>query len=232
MLIGLLAWYDESPADLTRAIESCAGVVDWLVALDGRYESFQPESPVNSPVEQHKAIERACAEAGIVYTIQQPQDPWQHEGVKRTHLFTVAQQIGTIDEDWLLPIDADEELRNTDALREYLDSSAARDHTAAAFHYHTPGSLDAMDAEERAVTIAGTETRSYTQVRLLRLQRGMHVIPPTHYAFACDAGPISRQQFTFRPDSFHILHHTMSRPMDRKRAKADHIKRRGERGEQ
>jgi hypothetical protein len=231
MLIALLAWYDEPVADLERAIESCAGTVDWLIALDGRYESFRPGAPVNSPVEQVRAIERACSAAGIVHTIQQPQEPWQHEGVKRSHLFTVAQQIGTIGEDWLLPIDADEELRNTDALREYLAGSAAREHTAAAFYYHTPGSLDAMDAEERAVTIAGTETRSYTQVRLLRLQRGLHVVPPTHYLFACDDGPVTRAQFTFPPDSFHILHHTMSRPMERKRLKAQHIKRRGERGE-
>jgi hypothetical protein len=227
-LIALLAWYNEEPADLQRAIASCAGIVDHLIALDGPYETF-PHDSVCSPMEQWGAIERACADASITCDIRDHHDPWRNEGHKRTMLFQLAEQQGTIGRDWVIPIDADEELAGTEHLAAFLADPGTA--TRTSFWYHTqphPG----MTPEEHSITLAGTETRSYAQTRLLRLSRGMHVVQPTHWVFHDAAGPLTEPHHQFKPDEFHIRHHTMHRSLDRKQAKADHVQARNARGEQ
>jgi hypothetical protein len=227
-LHALLAWFNEPDDMLARAVASCAGVADHLVAIDGPYQSF-PHRTTRSRSSERATILRACRKAGVECTIVQPGVAWLNEGAKRTALFQMAALLGSIHDDWVVPIDADEELVNGHLLREYVENAPAS-HQAAAFTYVTPDAD--MDADERAVTDAGTETRTMTQVRALRLVPGLRVQQPTHYLFEHDGGVITSPDHTFVESGFHILHHTMSRGMDRKQAKAEHIKMRTMRGEQ
>lgn len=225
-LFGLLAWYDEEPWTLRRAIQSCAGTVTHLIAIDGPYATY-PHTSKRSPIDQSQAIIAECRQLGIE-CIMTPPAVWYNEGVKRTALFQVAEHHGTLGQDWVLPIDADEELQNTEDLNTWLQSDPSE--SRAAFWYLTVPNLS-MTPEERDVTIRGTETRSYAQTRLLRLSPGMHVRQPTHWQFADLNGPLSHAQYTFPPDSFHIRHHTLHRSPARKQAKAEHVHRRTLRGE-
>jgi hypothetical protein len=228
-LHALLAWFDEDCDALIRAVESIAPIADHIIAIDGPYETF-PHTAVASHQIQAQVIRWGCARHATPCTIYQPGIAWRNEGYKRTALFDIAHQYGTAHTDWVLPIDADEELVNGEQLRAYIDTAPA-DHTCASIYYHTP--TQDMDKAEQAITQAGTETRSYAQPRLMRLLPGLRVRQPTHYIFDHDGGTISTPSHEFAyPDGPYFLHHTMTRPLERKQAKAAHIEARNRRGEQ
>jgi hypothetical protein len=223
-----LAWYDEPIADLERCVASCAGVVDHLIAVDGPYETF-PHASTHSPSNQVEAIQSAAMDAGMRCTILSPGIAWRHEGYKRTAMFDLAAQHGTMGRDWLLPIDADEELANTGDLRAFLDAEQIGV-TSASFWYHIQPRTDLTDIEIEALE-AGTELRSYEQTRLLRLMPDLRVVQPTHSVFASCEGIIGEPDHSFESGSFHILHHTLHRSLERMQAKVEHVTTRNARGE-
>lgn len=105
-LCALLAWYDESPEYLAATVHSLARIdVDVLVALDGRYATFSPDSPCTSDPEQLHAIKLAAGEAGIEYETYTPAAPWPSEVEKRNDLFRRGELHRP---DWYFVVDGDE----------------------------------------------------------------------------------------------------------------------------
>lgn len=228
-MFALLAWYDEPIGDLQAAVRSCSGVVDHVIAVDGRYRLFRPDSAAASPVEQSTAIQESATGIGAACTIVRPVDAWYSEGQKRTTMFRVAESLGVVFADWVIPVDADERLRCTKDLRTILESTSA---DRIAFRYVTPDAD--MPADERSVTNAGTDTRSMMLTRLLRLMPGMRVEPPTHWAFTAlnregVRGSLGKPDLTL--DDFYIQHNTMTRSLQRKQHKAEYVNARNAIGE-
>lgn len=220
---ALLAWYDEPTSDLRRAVDSCAGLIDHIVAIDGRYQHFNPDGEPSSPSVQRKVIGAAADRLGIAHTIVTPTKPWESEGAKRTALFRVAEALGEVGTDWVIPLDADEELVCPDpaSVREAL---AASPHPVHGLHYETPV------PERTPLLEAGTDLRTLTLPRVLRLHRGMYVVPPTHYQFRTRDG-IDLTKHADPIPGLHMLHHTATRSIDRQQTKAEYIQKRTEIGE-
>jgi len=219
---ALLAWYDETPADLTRAVLSCEGIADHVVALDGRYQLYAPERSPSSSPDQAEAIRAACALIGVACTIHTPTTPWASEGHKRTAMFQIATTLGTINDDWVIPIDADEEfVGDPVALRAALRNTQQ---LVLGLYYKTPKPEVVTDEMH-----AGTDMRSLWQGRVLRLVPGLRVKPSTHWHFLCDAG--SLRQYEANVTAIHVLHHTAARATDRVSEKAEYIYRRNGAGE-
>jgi hypothetical protein len=104
---GLLSWYDEEPAHLTRCIESLAPLVDHIVAVDGAYAAY-PDAHAASPVDQWLAIQCAAIRCDLPCDVFTPDQPWQGGEVeKRAAMFQHARDCGATPDDWLLVIDAD-----------------------------------------------------------------------------------------------------------------------------
>jgi hypothetical protein len=227
---ALLAWYDEPIDALERAVQSCEGFADHLIAIDGRYRLFAPDKPAASDPEQAEAIRFMAEVCNLKATIITPTGPWASEGEKRTELFRQAELAGTPYEDWVIPIDADEEFTNTNGVREFL-STATGD--AYAFHYDTID-VDTIPAgERRDVLLAGTDVRSHAQTRCLRLMIGMRVEPPTHWQFT-GVFPDRVRRKLDKPEGIlglRIVHHTVKRPYERWVSKAEYVEARTAAGE-
>ena len=107
-IVGLLAWYEESPSWLAGTIASLmtAGV-EHLVAVDGAYALF-PGGRHRSGSEQHGAILETAHACGMGVTIHTPQKVWaDNEIEKRSFLFRLAEQVSEPD-DWYFVMDADQ----------------------------------------------------------------------------------------------------------------------------
>jgi hypothetical protein len=117
-LVGALAWYDESPATLDRCLRSLVGVVDVLVALDGRWELHDDGAPALSPAGQTLALEQAAGETMLPTYLYSGPKVWPDQVTKRACLMALASERA----DWILVIDADEYVAecDTDALRRTL----------------------------------------------------------------------------------------------------------------
>lgn len=104
-LVAALAWYWESPEFLTRCVQSLAGAVDHLVALDGPWEGFPHELPCSNPAEYAAIIETAN-EVDLGLTISKPGSArvWPSQVAKRDALMKIAGELG----DWIFVIDGDE----------------------------------------------------------------------------------------------------------------------------
>lgn len=148
-LAALLSFYDEQPHHLHRAITSLPiAHVTHLVVLDGAYAAF-PGAKGQSPHEQVQAIETACSEAMLNLTLEQPSGPWAgNEMQKRTALFALAETVTDTD-DWLLIIDADEQVITApDNLHERLNATK-RDVAEITFEH--PGETRMMPRLFRAI---------------------------------------------------------------------------------
>lgn len=114
-IIGLLAWFDEPPADLRRAVEShrLCGVSDFM-AVDGAYGLF-PEAANASPQEQYDVLDaRGCV-------IHQPDRVWESEVEKRAAMFQLARDaFQPSADDWFWVFDADEYVKDPVDLRPVL----------------------------------------------------------------------------------------------------------------
>lgn len=106
-VLGLLAWYDESPIWLAAAVVGAAKLCDHIVAVDGAYSLF-PKGRAWSTPEQAQAITEAAHAAGVGCTIHHPAETWAGNQIeKRTLMFDLAAQIAT-EEDWAFVFDADD----------------------------------------------------------------------------------------------------------------------------
>jgi hypothetical protein len=144
-------------------------------------------------------------------------------------MFRLAEALGVVYQDWCIPIDADERFQNVEGVRDLLGATELDRYS---FRYVTPDAD--MSDEERHLTNLGTDTRSTTITRCLRVLPGMRVDPPTHWLFSGigrDGGRISLRPAQAHLEDFHILHQTMRRPLDRKTLKAEYITARNAIGE-
>jgi hypothetical protein len=111
-LVAALAWYEEPPASLERLVVSLAGVVDALVACDGRWHLMPGESTF-SPIEQAVALSDACEQEGIEYfAYGLPVEAYATQVAKRDALMAAAAEHG----DWILVIDGDELIEHADGM--------------------------------------------------------------------------------------------------------------------
>lgn len=103
-IVAALPWYDESTAFLDRCVRSLEGVVDVLVALDGRWQLYDEDAPVLSHWTQSHAIARAADAITLEHYVYMGPTVWQSQVEKRRALMELASEQG----DWVLVIDADE----------------------------------------------------------------------------------------------------------------------------
>lgn len=108
-IVGLLSWFDEDSAFLTRAIRSHAdaGLLDALVAVDGRYALYG-SGECMSARDQYDAIRDACAEMPLA--LVSTETPWPGEVHKRAALFRHGLALAEVGRDWFWIIDGDNEL--------------------------------------------------------------------------------------------------------------------------
>ena len=126
-IVGALSWFDERPEDLYRAVTSHAqaGLLDALVAVDGRYALY-PSDRVVSSREEYDAISQAAAEHRLTLTLVRHEEPWPGEVRKRTATFQHALALSRIGRDFVWVIDGDNELlapADGDAARALLAST-------------------------------------------------------------------------------------------------------------
>lgn len=91
---------------------SLGAVVDELVALDGRWKSYDDGSPSSSTAEEYDAIANGCITAGIKHRIIAHDRPWSSQVEKRAALMEFAGE----DADWIFVLDGDEWLYRADGL--------------------------------------------------------------------------------------------------------------------
>lgn len=109
-VIGLLSWYDESPAWLAACVASFGRHIDHLIAVDGPYAAYPHQGVIRSDPGQVEVIQRTCDALGIGLTLHQPTEAFfGNEVEKRTLAFRLA-QLHTDTCDWIWVIDADEVL--------------------------------------------------------------------------------------------------------------------------
>lgn len=106
-VVGLLAWYDESPLWLAAAVTGAAKLCDHVIAVDGAYALYPGGRARSDPEQAHALVESAYA-AGVGLTVHQPDEVWMGNQVeKRSVMFSLAAQITTAD-DWVFVFDADD----------------------------------------------------------------------------------------------------------------------------
>lgn len=116
----MLAWFNEDPATLHRAVSSLTVIADRLVAADGGWDLY-PDASLSSPPEQAQAIQEACDQAGIQLDLY-PGQKYTGQVAKRQFMLNRAAGHS----DWVMPLDADWELQgHRDQIRAQLDRSQA-----------------------------------------------------------------------------------------------------------
>lgn len=119
-LVGLLSWFEEEPDWIHECVQSLAGKIEHLVALDGGYGLFPGARPASDD-KQHRALVRATRKAGMGLTLELPPNVWDSEMSKRSRLFRLGELL-TGPEDWYFVMDADQLVTEWPAdLRELLE---------------------------------------------------------------------------------------------------------------
>lgn len=138
IVTGMLAWYDEDPAILHRAVTSLSVVADRLIAVDGRWD-YYPGHPTPSPKPQYDTIRKAARNVGLDLELhlRHEAQPWAGQVAKRNHMLALAAPGS----DWVLPLDADWEFQgDRDTIRQQLATTTA---DAMRVAFHTPPNPDA-----------------------------------------------------------------------------------------
>lgn len=169
-LVGIVPWYDESPAMLAACVGSLARAgVTHVVAVDGAYALY-PGGKRSSAWDQHDAIRGACVGAGVGLTLHVPEDVWHGNEVgKRSFCLRLAEQVTSAD-DWYFVMDADQVVTTSLGLLETLEDNADWDVAEVRFHDTDTDSL------------CGYPVRC-----LFRAIRGLHV-QGTHRTYATPSG--------------------------------------------
>lgn len=103
-IVGVLSWYDESPAWLAAAVAGYGRFCDAIVACDGAYALFPGARPRSHP-DQADAIVAACEAADVECVVHRPRDVyWGNEVEKRNQTLALA---GSIRPDWVVVFDGD-----------------------------------------------------------------------------------------------------------------------------
>lgn len=233
-LAAAICWYDEDPAWLERCVRSLAPIVDTIIHADGPWQDFPHDGPV-SPIEQRRAI-IVAAHAHDLGVIDVKPRVWASQVEKRQALYAAGWRAA----DYLLVIDADEELRcaNPDAIRATIEAAGG---DAFNVRVQTPIGRGKSIAPGAATAPVG----SRWQPRIMKAHGSMRVGPVSHQTIttpdrviwmhnhadiAEHAGKARGVIRTLRGDSAYIVNHTHSRDAERMAAKADYGKARAERG--
>jgi len=106
-IVGVLIWYDESPAWLANAVCGFGRVCDEIVAVDGAYSMYPGARPRSNP-DQAEAILAAAETMGVGCTIHRPKDVfWGNEVEKRNLSLRLAGSLGLTRDDWVMVFDGD-----------------------------------------------------------------------------------------------------------------------------
>lgn len=250
-LIALLCWWDEPESWLAATVASLARIgVDHLIAVDGGYYLY-PDSTARSGIEQAVTIMNVCDALDIGLTLDRPKTRWiGGEVEKRTYMFQLAAAIGTIGEDWLFIIDADEVITAADdGLKAEL---AACEHDSVIgfpWQRRDPFGIRETDAlTEKAWEISRNHPQprwfQETQVRFVRLLENMRM-ERTHYTIVgerdgveyCMRADEAGKKMGFTPSALHwpdcevhIEHREPWRDAQRQLEKRDYYRDRDELG--
>ena len=105
-----MSWFDEDPRWLTASVTAFAKLCDHVIAVDGAFFAY-PEARPASGGDQAESIVAAARAAGIGLTIHVPQTVWMgNEPAKRSCYARLVNALATPYEDWMLVLDADEEV--------------------------------------------------------------------------------------------------------------------------
>lgn len=131
-IVAALPWYDEQPSWLDRCVRSLDGVVDELVAIDGRWDLYDDGAPVLSHFEQEIAVSKAANAIGIECEVWKPARAWPSQVAKRAELMRICSEKG----DWIFVIDADEYVAHLDVERwaEFRATDTELDVILVSFH--------------------------------------------------------------------------------------------------
>lgn len=106
-IVGVLAWYDESPSWLATAVAGFGRVCDEIVAVDGAYTLY-PGGRARSRPDQAEAVLQAAEAAGVGCTVHRPSVTFDGNEVEKRNLcLSLAAPFLTLMEDWVLVFDAD-----------------------------------------------------------------------------------------------------------------------------
>ena len=107
---GIITWRDGFALD--NCLRSIAGVVDEIVIADGLIDGVEADGL--PPFSDREQLDRISVEYGSTIWA----DRWPSQSAQRDWTLQAARMLGC---DWLLAIDADEELMNPRALRPWLE---------------------------------------------------------------------------------------------------------------
>lgn len=184
-IAAAICWYDEPLDSLRRVVESVAPLVDIIVAFDGPWQGFPPDRYWIPQGDDMAAILDAT---GIDYRLGAARgDVWPSQAEKRTALYRTAADIA----DWVLVIDADEELR-IDCVSSLRHRIARAGHEKRAdclrLRVATPG-LPKAGGHDTATAPQGVRW----QPRLLRADSSLTVGPHSHRTLTTDDAVIQME---------------------------------------
>jgi hypothetical protein len=105
-----MSWFDEDPQWLAASTAAFAKLCDHVVAVDGAFVGY-PNCRPASGGDQAEAIVAAARAAGIGLTLYVPGEVWMgNEPEKRSMYAKIVNALATPYEDWMLVLDADEEI--------------------------------------------------------------------------------------------------------------------------
>lgn len=166
-IVGLLSWYQESPAMLATAVTTAAPFLDHLVAVDGAY-SFFPDAQGQSPLEQATTIRDAALAHNLGLTLHQPREPWRENEVeKRSFMFHLAESV-TEPTDWYYIIDADEQVTHVHSDPRELLEATDLDAGEVTYWWHRPHTTP----EDRPFATPLREQQGL--IKFFRAVRGLH----------------------------------------------------------
>lgn len=233
-IAAAICWYDEPREHLERVVASVAPVVDRIVAFDGRWESFPPD---RYWIPQGLTMRDILSSLPIDTLVAcAPSRPWPSQAAKRTALYRAASEHA----DWVLVIDADEEIR-VDCVPSMRQQLARIDRQwmpdAINMRVATPGI--GKGGRDSATAPGGVRW----QPRLLRADVSLTVGPHSHRTLTTDEAVIQCENVD--DDALHvsrragrfatirgasIINRTHDRSAERIAAKQAYGKARAERG--
>ena len=128
-IVACVIWYDESPEDLSRMVNSLSGFADGMVALDGAFTAFPvgPDDRPWSPPEQAETLIEGAANAGIELLLYQPkaQGKWPlgYEGNEVEKRNAALRLAGVLNPTWVFNCDADMFLYSAGDARERIQKT-------------------------------------------------------------------------------------------------------------
>lgn len=221
-ITACLCWYDETVELIEQCVSSIAGVVDEIVAFDGRWELHPAPKTgegdiVHSALFQQFALVEAAHNAGLPLVRETARmEPWASQVDKRSALLRCAIDNGA---DWLFVIDADEwvESAYANGMRRALESTGA-DVAAIDFQMFTDGQRGARYPIRRFYR-AATGVDIYTAHNGYRTTDGRWLHGDTSYVTLEHAEDLS--------DHITLAEDSRSRPLARQLAKRSYRRARG-----